>query len=162
MKIVMIGLLIFLASHCSPQALQTPSTTVVDTEEIVHAMPSRPDSEPILPGEDWVVPVSVGEMIEQPGICMSDAKAMRCAHFVVAYNELRSLYQTDIRTWNREREVYLRYLTDAEAENAYWRERSRRSWWEQHAAQVGLAAGIVVGAGLAVGLVYGLNQVVDE
>lgn len=148
-------------AYCTPRTVQTPET-VIYGDEVATVLPERPDSEPIPEGEDWVVPVSVGEMVDAPGVCMSDAKAMRSARYVVAYNEIRSLYQSDLRTWNREREIYQRYLHDAESQVQYWREKSRRTWWERHAAQVGLAAGVVIGAGLAVGLVYGLNEAVGE
>lgn len=150
-----------LNSYCGTTAVQAPDTNILGREEVIAELPPRPDVEPIAPEDDWVVPVSVGEMVERPGVCMSDAKALRAARYVVSYNELRGLYRSDLRTWNREREIYERYLTEAEMELAYWQEKSRRTWWERNSAQIGLAAGLVIGAGLAVGLVYGINQVAE-
>jgi hypothetical protein len=161
MKNALLVMVAVLNSYCGPRAVQTPDTTITGNEEVVTELPPRPDVEPIAPEDDWVVAVSVGEMVDQPGVCMSDAKALRAGRYVVSYNELRALYRSDLRTWNRERDIYERYLTEAEMEMSHWREKSRRSWWERNSGQIGLAAGIVIGAGLAVGLVYGINQVAE-
>lgn len=161
MKNAFLVILAVANSYCGPKTVQMSDTAMRHREEVVTELPPRPDVEPIAPEDDWVVPVSIGEMVEQPGVCMSDAKALRAGRYVVSYNELRGLYRSDLRTWNREREIYERYLTDAEIELAYWQEKSRRTWWERNSAQIGLAAGIVIGAGLAVGLVYGINQVTE-
>lgn len=158
MKNAFVVMFAIVNSYCTPQAVQTAGTTVFGDESAFEQLPPRPDEEPIAAEDDWVVAVSVGEMMEQPGVCMSDAKAMRSARYVVSYNELRGLYRSDLRTWERERDIYQRYLFAAEQETTYWQEKSKRTWWERHSAQIGFAAGVVIGAGLAVGLTYGINQ----
>ena len=93
------------------------------------------------------------------GVLFSTEKAVRSARFVVAYNEMRGLYEVDLRTWVREREVYQRHLDLADTEIARQRERARRGWWERHGAQVGLAVGFLVGAAATVGIVAAVNEV---
>ena len=94
-----------------------------------------------------------------PGILMSEAMAMRAARLKTSYDELRGLYEVDLRTMDREREVYERYLKAADADAAAWQEKARRSWWEMHRGEVGLAAGIVVGVALTVGVVAAIDGV---
>jgi hypothetical protein len=86
------------------------------------------------------------------GILFSDAMALRAASLSVAYAELRGLYQIDLRTWSREREVYQRYLTLADEEIARWRLQAERSWWEINGPEVALVVGFVLGIGVSIGV----------
>lgn len=118
-------------------------------------LPERPDAKPIPPGADWAVAadgyVVAGETdpTDRAGICMSMEKASRAARYVVGYNELRGLYEVDIRTWSREREIYSRSLEAADREIERWQKRAERSWWERNRGVVGLAGGLVLGVAAA-------------
>jgi len=130
-----------------------PITAVHALPEPLVAVGLPPDvtREPIPPEADWAVAVEGVEIAPgdlRDGILLSFEKAQRAARLRVAYDEMRSLYGVDIRTWAREREVYERYLRLADEEIVTWREQAERTWWEQHGSEValwvGLAAGIVL------------------
>lgn len=97
-----------------------------------------------------------------PGILMSQEMAMRAARLKVAYDEVRGLYEVDLRTMDRERAVYQRHLKAADDEIAEWRIKARRSWWERNGAQVMLGVGVALGAAFAVGMAAALDGVTDS
>lgn len=107
----------------------------------------------VVEGEEWR---AVG-----PGVFMSFEMAKRAADTKIAYDEMRDLYEVDLRTMEREREVYQRQLDLADQEVARQRERARRTWWERNRGWVGLGVGLVVGAGLAIGMAAALDGVTD-
>ena len=86
---------------------------------------------------------------------------MRAARTKVAYDEIRGLYEVDLRTMDRERGVYERHLKVADDEIAEWRIKARRSWWELNKGTVGLVLGVVTGAALTVGIAAAVDQATD-
>lgn len=96
-----------------------------------------------------------------PGILMSQAMAMRSARLKVAYDEMRGLYEVDLRTMDREREVYERHLKAADDEIVEWRVKARRSWWEKNKGTVGLVLGVITGAALTVGIAAAVDQATE-
>jgi hypothetical protein len=87
--------------------------------------------------------------------------AMRAARVKVAYDEMRGLYEVDLRTMDRERQVYDRHLKAADDEIAEWRIKARRSWWELNKGTVGLVIGVVTGAALTVGIAAAVDQATE-
>jgi hypothetical protein len=96
-----------------------------------------------------------------PGILLSQEMVMRAARLKIAYDELRGFYEVDIRTMDREREVYERHLKAADDEIIDWRNKAQRSWWERHGAQVMLGVGIVLGVGVTIGVAAAIDGVTD-
>ena len=124
-------------------------------------LPERPDAKSIPVSADWVIAVEEGETVPEgrAGVLMSQEKAVRAAEYVVAYNELRQLYVVDLTTWGRERQIYERYLEAADGEVDHWKKQAERSWWEKHSGQIGLGAGLIVGAVITVAIVEAVQQV---
>lgn len=157
-----VALLLLLSLGCGAPVQQHP----VDSSDLVEplfttTLPDPPDEVP--EEERFVVGVShcftEGEGAETPpGIYMTEAMAQRAGRLRVAYDEIRGLYEVDLRTMGREREVYQRQLDLAEDEVAQWRERAHRGWFERNRGWLGLGIGLVVGAGLAVGMAAALDE----
>ncbi|MBW2170181.1 MAG: hypothetical protein JRG69_13155 [Deltaproteobacteria bacterium] len=96
-----------------------------------------------------------------PGIYMTKEMGARVGHTKVYADELRGLYEIDLRTMDRERVVYQKQLDMADQEVERLRERARRSWLEKNRGWIGLGVGLVVGAGLAIGMAAALDGVTD-
>lgn len=112
-----------------------------------------PDKRLSMPAEACVVEGSDPPQKLPPGILISQEMGLRAARTKVAYDEIRSLYKTDLATMDRERGVYEKHLEVADEEIDIWRERSRRTWLERNGGLLGLAAGFVVGAAITVAIV---------
>lgn len=93
------------------------------------------------------MPVQTG-----PGVFLSTEMAIRAARLRVAYDELRGLYQVDLRTMDRERDVYESHLRLASAEITRLRGVAQRSWFEQNAGLLGLLGGVIVGVAVVLGV----------
>jgi len=94
-----------------------------------------------------------------PGIMLSPEMAAHAARVRVKYDELRSMYTVDLRTEMRERQIYQRELDMADDEADRLRQEAHRSWWERNSGVLGLAAGIIVGAGLTIGVLAATDGV---
>jgi hypothetical protein len=157
-----IGLVLIVACSSAPSA---PNAERTLPEPIsFRELPAPPEEVPV--GQRLVVPVkscivegSNPPQEAPPGILMSQEMAMRAGRLKVAYDELRGLYEVDLVTMGKERTVYERHLKAADVEIALWRQRARRSWWEQNRGTVGLVLGIVTGAALAVGMAAAVDGV---
>jgi len=97
----------------------------------------------------------------EPGILMSYETALHTSRLKVAYDEIRGLYGVDLRTMDREREVYERHLKAADDEIVEWRIKARRSWWERNKGLVGLAFGLVTGAALTIGVAAAIDEATE-
>lgn len=159
-RIVAALAIVMVIGGCATTPQQTP-TRDPQTPMFKTDLPARPDATKIAPEQDWVIAVETGDMIASAGICMSEQKAMRAANYVVSYNELRGLYEVDLKTMDRERQVYEKELEIADQEIAALREEARRSWWERHGASVTMVIGLVAGAGFAVGMAAALDGVTE-
>lgn len=124
-------------------------------------LPERPDAKAIPPSADWAIPVAEGEVVPagRSGILLSQEKATRAARYLIGYNELRALYEVDLRTWGRERQVYERYVQLAQDEADRQAKLAERSWWERHSPEIALGLGVVVGAAVTVGIVAAVEEV---
>jgi len=96
-----------------------------------------------------------------PGIYMTHEMAARAGRTKIAYDEMRGLYDVDLRTMERERMVYQKQLDLADREVVRLRELAKRSWLERNRGWFGLSIGLAVGAGLAIGMAAALDGVTD-
>lgn len=159
------ALLFVLLVACGAPATQVDESTLPDPLFSTE-LPAPPADVP--PGKRIVLPVSkcVVEGSEPPeetppGIYMTKELAAKTGRTKVAYDELRGLYEVDLRTMDRERVVYQKQLDLADHEVARLREAARRSWFEKNRGWIGLGVGLVVGAGLAIGMAAALDGVTD-
>lgn len=151
MRVLFVFMILAAGCASTPQPAATAHTlpeSLAQTE-----LPPSPDATPIPPTDDWAVAVQgvqVAPGDRRDGILLSMEKARRAAMLRIAYDELRALYQIDVRTWGRERGVYERYLQLSDEEIATWRGRAQRSWWEENGDEVGLFLGLGIGIALSV------------
>lgn len=136
-----------------------------------------PEGTPTEPGEDFVSVIEEGQCIgvggiqmpdsdddedrfipgpcpEQEGILVSEARANRDALYRIRYEELRRTVEADRRVWSAHRELY-------EAQVAADREEIERlqpSWWETHDLEIGVAAGLILGAAVTIAITYAVNE----
>jgi len=144
--------LVVLAVGCAPTIAPAVERTVPDPL-VAAELPAELEDVP--PEDRWTVPaegVEVAPGDVRDGVLFSDAIAMRAAQLRVEYDRIRGLYQIDLRTWAREREIYERMLSTADEEIASWRQRAERSWWELNGPEVALVLGAVLGIGMTIGI----------
>jgi hypothetical protein len=162
-----IAIIMVLAVACGGALPTESSERTLPNPLFTQDLPDPPAEVPL----DKRLAVSVSECTVQgsdppqktpPGILMSQEMAMRAARVRVAYDEVRGLYEVDLRTMDRERQVYDRHLKAADDEIVEWRVKARRSWWEKNRGLVGLSLGLVVGVGLTIGVVAALDGVTDS
>lgn len=83
------------------------------------------------------------------GILMSEAKAMRCAQYKVAYDELRALYELDLKGWTLNEEVYQKQLKKADKEIVSLN-KELGSTWNRYKFAIGLGIGFLLSTILAI------------
>jgi hypothetical protein len=93
---------------------------------------------------------------------LSTDMAARAARVKIAYDEMRALYEIELRAREREREAYQRIVEAADEEADLWRERSERTWFERHGWWLGMGAGVIVGAGTAIGIAAALDSALGD
>lgn len=158
-------LFVFLVACGAPATQQVDESTLTDPL-FSTKLPDPPEDVPL--GKRIVLPVSkcVVEGTDPaeetpPGIYMTKELASRAGHTKVYADELRGLYEVDLRTMDRERAVYQKQLDIADQEVERLREAARRSWFEKNRGWIGMGVGLVVGAGLAIGMAAALDGVTD-
>ncbi len=145
--------LLVLVAGCGVPAASPASQHTLPEPLVAAVLPPEPPE--VAPEDHWTAPVEaveVGPGDLRDGVLFSDAMAMRVGQLAVEYDRIRGLYLIDIRTWERERQVYERHLTLADEEIAAWRTRAQRSWWEINGDETGLILGLVLGAGVTMGI----------
>lgn len=163
MKVVFALVLAIMVSGCgasTPPAQESTLPAPLFTQKL----PDPPEDAPA--DKRIVLPVSAcnvegSEDVVGPGIYMSQEMSMRVSRTKVAYDEIRALYEIDLRTMDRERGVYQKNLDLADQEIVRLREAARRTWWERHGDGVMVGVGLVLGAGFAVGMAAALDGVVN-
>ncbi len=148
----LLAALVTVAVGCVPAAVPAAQHTLPDPLVAAELPPEPP---PVPEEEHWTAPVEGVEVAPgdlRDGVLFSDAMALRVGQLVVEYERVRGLYLIDMRTWGRERSIYERHLTLADQEIATWRTRAERSWWEVNGDEVGLFLGLVLGAGVTLGI----------
>lgn len=173
-SILVMRILVFLLAFCivgcgaSQQEADEPTSSQLEpiiTTELPDPIPEVPASKRVVEaaktceveaveGAEWR---TVG-----PGIFMSYEMSKRAAQLRIDYDEIRGSYEVDIRTVNRAQAIYQKQLDAADADVVRLRKAARRSWWELNRGLVGLAVGVVVGAGLAVGILAATEGVKEK
>ena len=162
----LVALTLVLLAGCGAPATQQAEESTLPDPLFARELPDPPADVPadkriVLPVSECVVEGSEPPQKTPPGIYMTQELATRTGRTKVAYDELRGLYEVDLRTMDREREVYQKQLDMADQEIARLRESARRSWWEQHGSQVMLGVGVALGAVFAIGMAAALDGVTD-
>lgn len=173
MRELVLGMLV-LAVGCATPSAYVP-TVAVSTEKRVETRPLPPDPavEPLpsgTPPGDWVEPFEAGECLStqgtpavgatkpcpaRSGIAESEARAARNLLFRIRYPELRKVYEADRAVWAAHRELYETRLQDASKAL----HDAEPNWFQQHALQLGVVGGFVLGAAMTVALTFAINQV---
>jgi hypothetical protein len=108
--------------------------------------------------EDFVIPLEHGDIVQEPGLQVSESRAVRDAQIRIGYEELRRYYLADIQVWRVHRELYeTQRAADAEAIRGL-----QPTWWDDHGGVVIGSVTFVVGAALTVALVKAVNAVGGE
>lgn len=156
MRTLVLGSLV-LVGCASSKAAYVPLVSP-DRQVETRALPPDAPTEPLpngTPAGDWVVPVEVGETVKKAGIEVSEARAARDTIYRIRYVELRKLYESDRLIWTAHRALYEKQLENTEAAL----KAAQPNWFQQHALQLGIIGGFVLGAATTVLLTYAVNQV---
>ena len=114
---------------------------------------SRPmDEEECIKSDGTVFAGALSPCPGKGGVLMSEELSFRFATYRTYYKQLRLNYEADRKVWTAQRFLYETRLKDAGEAI----QRQRPNWFQQHAFELGILAGVVVGAGAAVGIVYGV------
>jgi len=135
------------------------------------SLPADPTTEKIdSPDGEWVAPLNEGDCWDEKGklvtdapkpcppkggILFSEGKATRFKLFELRYHELRGNYVVDRRVFGAQRALYESRLKDA----GELIQKMQPTWFERHSFQLGILGGAVIGAGMAVGIVYAVSPV---
>jgi hypothetical protein len=154
-----------LASGCA--TLQPVPVTVAKSHYVEEEpLPADPALEKVpSPDGDWVLPIDEEECIAKDGkvpvdapkpcpgkggLLFSEEKATRLKLYQLGYVQLRGNYIADRKVFAAQRELYEARLKDAgEA-----LQRAQPTWLEKNAFQLGILSGAVIGAAMAVGVIY--------
>lgn len=144
--------------------LTIPESKWVETE----ALPADPSTEKIEARDgDWVVPMDEEECIAKDGkpiatapkpcpgrggLLVSEEKITRLKLYEIRYKQLRANYAADRNVFSAQRSLYEARLKDA----AIALEKAQPNWFQAHAWELGILFGVVVGAGVTIGVVYGV------
>jgi len=150
-----------LLAGCAATTVAEVPRSRVPLGEFVTDLPARPDERPLDPDDNWAIAVDEVPSLGVPGLCMSLAKARRAAEWVVSYNELRGLYEIDLRVWPRIESDYQDSLMRADEEVEAQRKKAVRSWFELHQGQIALVSGFVLGALVTTGIVAAASRADD-
>lgn len=146
-----------------PVPLTVPESHIVENK----ALPIDPrDVETGAIGPEWTTPMDEEECISpkgdmvsntwpcpgKGGILYSEAKSARMGAYVLSYKQLRSNYEQDRLVWASQRALYEGRLSDAGTALQL----ARPGWFKEHAFELGILAGFLVGAGASVAIVYGV------
>lgn len=90
-----------------------------------------------------------GMLMLHGGILMSEQKALRCADYKVAYDELRGLYSLDLKGWALKEKVYTEQLLRADEEIEKLDGRLNGTW-NRYKFAIGMGIGFLLSTILAV------------
>lgn len=156
---------VVLLSGCvtlQPVPLTVPENKWVEAQPL----PVDPATEKVeAPDGEWAVALNAGDCWdekgekdaaapkpcpEKSGILFSEGKAGRLKLYEISYKALRLNYEADRQVFGAQRLLYEARLRDA-GEAA---QRDQPGWVKAHAAELGVLGGMVVGAAMAVGVIY--------
>lgn len=121
------------------------------------ALPDRPNPESLPEAQNYAIPLPQGTKAPKDGILLSPEKMERALELMLSYDELRTLYENDRIVWQNQRGTYEDTLVEANKEIV----RLNPTWWDDHKLEIGLVGGAVIGIGLSLGVIYGVDQLSD-
>lgn len=128
-------------------------------------IPERTEMQPLPPVPDEVpADTRATEALEEgdaapfAGSLVDDRRLYRASEIAVAYMELRRMYEADRTSWERQEDVYERYLTVGEEQAEFWKQKAVRSWLERNGGTLGLVVGFVGGAAITTVIVFGVKE----
>jgi len=111
-----------------------------------------------LDGDVFCQELDAGDLsIVTGGILMSEAKAMRCAEYKLAYQELRLLYAVDIAAWSTKQQIYVDELDLCQKKIMELTKKTEPSWWDSKKGVISFFIGVLLGAALTVGVLYSVG-----
>jgi hypothetical protein len=137
------------------------------------ALPPDPATE-LLPigvngAQDWVESLEAGSCTAaagtpvagasrpcpvRSGILMGEGRAARDGLFRIRYVELRRVFDADRMVWGAQRVLYETRLQQADQALRD----AQPTWFQQHASELGIIAGFVLGTGLTLGVMAIVEQ----
>jgi hypothetical protein len=160
---------------CATTKASTYIPTVPDNPEKrveKRALPPDAATEPLPPGtskDDFVQAQEAGECLDgagnplpgapkpcpiKPGILSGEGRSARDMVYRIRYTELRKLYDSDRAVWNAHRELYETRLEQAETAL----KDAKPNWFQEHAFQLGVIGGFVLGSAATVAITFAVNQ----
>jgi len=111
-----------------------------------------------LPKGDWVEPIKKDEPAPDAGILISEERAWRDAQFRIRYPELRKNYIADRGVMGAHRSLYEERYATAMSEI----EKLQPTWWDRNKLALGFTGGVILGAGVTVGVVVAVLAATQE
>lgn len=162
MKFLLVATLALVA--CTPARVHVKPLVPEERRVELRDLPVQPNEEPLpadAPTEDWVEPLEAGSCTVMAALCparsgllISEGRAARDFLYRTRYAELRKVYESDRVVWSAHRELYETQL--AATETAL--QKAQPNWFEQHAFQLGIVGGFLLGAAATVALTFAVNQ----
>jgi len=150
MKIVSVILLVAFTVACA-----TANKPIEPPPINLDPMPEEPTSE-VQPDKSWVVSVeSIEDCKDRKGILMSEEKAAGLAQYRVAYPGLRRFCELDRQLWSGKWQISQRLLLESERR----REDEQPGWWGRNKGEIAFFGGLIVGAAVTIGIVFGVQEV---
>lgn len=173
MRTLVLGALV-LAGCATTNSAYVPTVALTPEKRVeTRPLPPDPATEALPPGTppgDWAQAQEVGECFDKngkalpgapspcpakAGLLLSEAKVARDVMYRIRYPELRKSYEADRAVWAAQRELYETRLNDAQKAL----HDAEPNWFQRNAGQLGVVGGFVLGAGMAVAIVFAVNQV---
>lgn len=155
--VVAIALFFFVGCTAARPAVQFSGIPAGPRRVEDRAMPARPDSEPLPDDVNYAEPLLEGDKAPRDGILLSPEKVARFVAIDNGYNQIFGLYESDRVTWQQQRVYYEETIDQANKEIV----RLSPTWWDENKFEVGLVGGFIVGVGVTLGIVYGVDQLTN-
>ena len=117
-------------------------------------LPDRPDLEPLPEDVNYAVPLLEGTPAPQDGILLSPEKTKYYIGFKLNYDKLRGLYDKDRLVWQQQRIYYEETIKESNKQIV----NLQPTWWEENKLTTGVVGGILIGVGVSLGIMYGIEN----
>lgn len=174
MRGLVLVLVPFVLAGCATTSTAYVPTVAITPEKRVEMRPLPPDpaKEALPPGTpqtDWVEPLEAAGCLDKAGkavsgasspcparsgLLSSEARASRDALFRLRYPELRQTFEADRAVWAAQRDLYETRLEQADTAL----KKAEPGWFQEHALQLGVIGGFVLGAGMTVAITFAVHQ----
>lgn len=153
-----LSLTLVLLIGCATPAAYVPTVAVSPTKRVeMQPLPPDPSTEALpagTPAGEWLEPLEKGQPASKSGLLTSEARATRDGLFRIRYPELRRNYEADRMVWQAHRELYEERLKAADEAL----KKAEPGWFQQHAFQLGVVGGFLIGAATTVALTFALHS----